>query len=310
MSSSASRLEQTPLFEMYRFNRIVSEEPKSSLAFSIFGPYSGAGAALCENDFPPRLSFEKNPLFLSPRSSESENLERFDSPRSSLEKGLSSFGVNPSERFLKFPPRDGLSDELSLRSNDLRGFGESFESSFEYREGRFVSSPSSRDRLNGFSSREEYPSSERFLKLPPRDGLSDESSLRSNDLRGFGKSFESPLSENLDGRFTSSRSSRERENGLSPFGEKPSDRFLKFPSRLGLSDESSLRSYDLLGFEKSLESPREDLKGFLESPPRDDRSPLGESEREEFVRAPLRPEGFLLPLPAPPESSRLGIWFF
>jgi hypothetical protein len=94
-------------------------------------------------------------------------------------------------------------------------------------------------------------------------------------LRGLAEeSFESPLSANRGGRF-----------------------------------ESSFLSYDLPGFEKLFESPRDDLNGFLESP-REERSLRGESEREEFVRAPLRPEDFLLPLPAPLESSRLGIWFF
>lgn len=239
-------------------------------------PYSGAGAAVREKDLPPRLNFEKK-LFLSPRSSLSENLERFDSPSSENLEG----------RFVS-----------SLLAN---------------LEGRFVSSRSP-ERLNGFSSREEYPPSERLLKFPPRDGLSDESSLRSYDLRGFEKSFESPLSENLEGRFVSSRSSRERVNGFSLLDENPgpAERFLKLPA--GLSDDSSLeRPYGLpprAGFEKDFESPRVDLKGFLESPREDDRSPRGESEREEVERAPLRPEGFLLPLLPSPELSRLGIWFF
>lgn len=293
MSSSASRLEQTPLLEMYRLSLIFSEPPpKSSLPFEISLPYSGAGAAVRLNDLPPRLSFEKKPLFLSPRSSLSENLERLESSRS-----------------------EKLEGRLSSLSKDLAG--------------RFVSSRSSVEREYGFSSREEYPPAERFLKFPPRDGfslesslerpygllprdgLSDESSLRSYDLRGFEKSFESLLSENLDGRFESSRSSRERENGFSLLEENPEppERFLKFPPRAGLS-ESSFRSYDLRGFEKSFESPREDLNGRLASSRDEDRSLRGESDREEFERAPLRPEDFLLPLLPSPELSRLGIWFF
>jgi len=234
-------------------------------------------------DLPPRLNFEKKP-FLSPRSSLSENLERFDSPSSeNLEGGFVS----------------SLSENLEVR---------------------FVSSRSSRERENDFCSRGVSPPSERLLKFPPRDGLSlesslerpnglspreglsDESSLRSYDLRGFEKSFESPLSENLEGRFVSSRSSRERVNGFSLLAEKPApeERFLKLPA--GLSDDSSLeRPYGLpprVGFEKDFEPLRVDLKGFLESPPDDERSPRGESERDDFVRAPLRPAGFLL-LPSP-----------
>jgi hypothetical protein len=146
--------------------------------------------------------------------------------------------------------------------------------------------------------------------LPSREGFSDESSLRSDDLRGLAKSFESPLSENLEGRFASSLLSR--ENGFSLLDEKPepSVLFLKLPA--GLSDDSSLeRLYGLpprVGFEKDFEPPLVDLNGFFVSPRAEDRSPRGESEREDFERAPLRPAGFFF-LPSP-ELSRLGIWFF
>lgn len=246
----------------------------------------------------------------------SENLARLSSRSSSERTGFSSF-ENPSDRLLKFPSREVRSDESSLfgRPYDLLsrgGFEESLESSRE-RNGFFESSRSSRERANGFSPCDEGPDpSERFLKFPPREGLSVESSFeRLYDLfwRGdFEKSFESFLSENLDGRFVSSRSSRERVNGFSLLGEnpEPSERFLKFPAPVGFSDEPSFeRPYDLppRGDLKSFESPRVDLNGFLESPPRVER----ESEREEVERAPLRPAGLLRPLLPSLELSRLGI---
>ena len=258
-------------------------------------PYSGAGAAARVKDFPPRLSLEKK-LFLSPRSSLSENFERLSSRSSSDRTGLCSF-ENPSERLLKFPSRDGRSDESSRfgRPYDLLsrgGFEKSSESPRE-RKGFFESSRSSRLRVNGFSSREEKPEpSDRFLKFPLREGLSLKASFRSYDLRGF----------------ESSQSLREREeNGFSFLDEnpEPSERFLKFPVRVGFSDESSFeRPNDLppRGDLKSFESLREDLNGFLESP-RVER----ESEREEVERAPLRPAGLLRPLLPSLELSRLGI---